>query len=302
MSNILKYLIEKSLKKNSIKNKTFDDIVKKNLRKGSDVESIKEKVKSSIVKGTKVEMEHTNNKEVAKKIAMDHLFEDLEYYEKLKKIESKEATSSGSSGSFAPPLTTTKEKLDEIMRVGEHERAEDVLKMVKEFDRDLHRQILYKMMDAYAESFEGISDLVSRSEKVPDEVKEKIKKMSQDIISAEQSSKKKKKVKKTETKEATGSGSSGSYATPAAWAKSTKKGDWRGRKKTQIPGGKFVTIKKRCKTFPYCNQGDIKALKIYENDRVMKIINEISNNYNIPTNVIKSIIQNEIETKGNKSV
>jgi len=61
------------------------------------------------------------------------------------------------------------------------------------------------------------------------------------------------KKKKVETKEATGSGSSGSYVTPAAWAKSQSKKDWRGASKTQIPGGKFVQVKKKCTKFPYCN-------------------------------------------------
>jgi hypothetical protein len=101
--------------------------------------------------------------------------------------------------------------------------------------------------------------------------------------------------KKVETKEATGASSSGSYVTPASWAKSTKKKDWRGRAKTQIPGGKFVTVKKKCKTFPYCNQGDIKALKIYENEVVKNVITKISKEQKINENVIKIIIQYEIE-------
>jgi hypothetical protein len=108
--------------------------------------------------------------------------------------------------------------------------------------------------------------------------------------------------KKTETKEATGSGSSGSYETPAAWAKSTKKKDWRGKSKTQIPGGKFVTIKKKCKSFPYCNQGDINALKIYENEVAKKVIKKISSEHNISENVIKAIIQHEIENYKNKTI
>jgi cytidyltransferase-like protein len=38
-------------------------------------------------KGIKVEMEHTTSKEVAKEIAMDHLWEDPKYYDKLSSIE-----------------------------------------------------------------------------------------------------------------------------------------------------------------------------------------------------------------------
>jgi hypothetical protein len=102
-------------------------------------------------------------------------------------------------------------------------------------------------------------------------------------------------IKKVETKEATGSGSSGSYETPAAWAKSPSKKDWRGASKTQIPGGKFVQVKKKCKKFPYCNQGDIKSLKLYENDMVKQAIQNISEKHNISENVIKTIISYEYE-------
>jgi hypothetical protein len=52
------------------------------------------------IKGVKVEMEHTKDKNLAKEIAMDHLAEDPKYYTKLKKIETKEQTTASSSGSF----------------------------------------------------------------------------------------------------------------------------------------------------------------------------------------------------------
>ena len=103
--------------------------------------------------------------------------------------------------------------------------------------------------------------------------------------------------KKVETKEATGSGSDGSYETTAAWAKSTKKKDWRGASKTQIPGGKFVQVKKKCKKFPYCNQGDINALKLWENETVKKVISKISKEHNISEQVIKNIIVHELQDK-----
>ena len=102
-------------------------------------------------------------------------------------------------------------------------------------------------------------------------------------------------TKKVEATEATGSGSSGQYGTTAAWAKSTSKKDWRGKSKTQIPGGKFVQVKKKCKKFPYCNQGDITALKLYENETVKMAIKNISEKHNVSENVIKSIISYEYE-------
>jgi len=42
-------------------------------------------IKKQLSKGIKVEHEHTKNKLVAEKIALDHLNEDLKYYSKLKK-------------------------------------------------------------------------------------------------------------------------------------------------------------------------------------------------------------------------
>ena len=44
-------------------------------------------VEQQLKKGIKVEMEHTKKHSVAKEIALDHLAEDLYYYEKLAKIE-----------------------------------------------------------------------------------------------------------------------------------------------------------------------------------------------------------------------
>jgi hypothetical protein len=107
-------------------------------------------------------------------------------------------------------------------------------------------------------------------------------------------------TKKVEATESTGTGSSGSYETTSAWAKSTKKKDWGGRKKTQIPGGKFVQVKKKCQKFPYCNQGDIKDLKIFENEKVKQAIQNISKRHNISENVIKTIIAYEYENKFSK--
>ena len=103
--------------------------------------------------------------------------------------------------------------------------------------------------------------------------------------------------KKVETKEATGSASVGSYSQPSIWAKSMSKKDFRGYDKPILPGGKFVTVKKKCKTFPYCNQGDMKALKIFENDTVKNVISNLSKKYNLSETYVKFIIQNQIRNK-----
>jgi hypothetical protein len=173
----------KDVEKSKLGNLTIDDLVEKHLKKGVNEDQLERKIRQVLRKGTKVEMEHTKDKKVAEKIAMDHLYEDLEYYTKLSKVEAKEATSSASSGQ---------------------------------------------------------------------------------------------------------------YTTNKIWAKSMNKKDWRGASKAQIPGGKFVTVKEKCRKFPYCNQGDIKALNIFENQRFKDIISKIQNKYNISENVIKYSIINEL--------
>ncbi len=101
-------------------------------------------------------------------------------------------------------------------------------------------------------------------------------------------------TKKIEATEATSTASSGQYTTNKVWAKSLSKKDWRGKSRTQIPGGKFVQVKKKCKRFPYCNQGDIKALNIFENETLKNTIKNISDRYGIHEDIIKDIIITEM--------
>ena len=101
-------------------------------------------------------------------------------------------------------------------------------------------------------------------------------------------------VEKVEAKEATTSGSVGGYESPSMWAKSTKKKDWGPSRKTQIPGGGFVKIKKRCTKFPYCNQGDINNIKISKNESVQDAIKNVSKNMKISEDRIKKILEQEI--------
>ena len=94
---------------------------------------------------------------------------------------------------------------------------------------------------------------------------------------------------KVETKEATTTASSGQYSTPAWVAPNSKQ--WRGRVKPQIPGGKFVTVKGKCQKFPYCNQGDIKALKITESED-MELSKKLSKEFSISESIIRKMIIN----------
>jgi hypothetical protein len=98
-------------------------------------------------------------------------------------------------------------------------------------------------------------------------------------------------LEKIEATEATGSGSVGAYSTPAIWAPNKK--NWGPSKKTQYPGGKFVSVKEKCKKFPYCNQGDINALNITENKIVKDAIKNVADKIDINENIIIAILEYE---------
>ena len=70
----------------------------------------------------------------------------------------------------------------------------------------------------------------------------------------------------------------------------TTKGKGRSWKQTQIPGGGFVSVKKKCKTFPYCNQGDIRALNISKTAKLNEAIKNVALRTGLSENEIKNII------------
>lgn len=96
---------------------------------------------------------------------------------------------------------------------------------------------------------------------------------------------------KIEAKEATTSSSVGAYSQPSIWAPSKKK--WGPSKKTQIPGGAFVKVKKKCKTFPYCNQGDINALVLSKNSSLREAVAKVAKKLDLNENVIFNILVEE---------
>jgi hypothetical protein len=102
---------------------------------------------------------------------------------------------------------------------------------------------------------------------------------------------------KAETKEATGASSSGQYSQPAIWAKSMSKKNWRGASTKWMPGSKRVQVKKKCTKFPYCNQGDIKALKIFENESVQNAIESVSSRFGVDKEYISEIVFQEIRKR-----
>lgn len=98
---------------------------------------------------------------------------------------------------------------------------------------------------------------------------------------------------KVEAKEATSSSSMGAYDAPGfedvKMRGNHTRGSGRSYKKTQIPGGKFVEVKSKCKKFPYCNQG-IGALKLYGGKKLNEAIKNVSEKMNISEDKIREII------------
>jgi hypothetical protein len=214
--------------------------------------------------------------------------------------ETSESTGSGSAGGFSAPLfSTTKGEMEEACWKG-YKEVGGKMKNGKTVPNCVP---VKEGKEEYCDSCDRVKskcicDKKKTKEKKYLDIEDIIPELKRQLNKGTQFDK---EIKKVETKEATGSGSSGQYSTTAAWAKSTSKKDWMGKSKPQIPGGKFVQVKEKCKKFPYCNQGDIKALKIYENETVKKAIKNISEKHNISENVIKSIISYEYEKlKSNK--
>jgi hypothetical protein len=102
--------------------KTLKDLVSKHTKKG-DSEKMLKHLENQLNMGMKVEMEHTKDKGTAKEIAMDHLWEDPNYYTKLKKVEAKESTGADSAGAFEPAFggTVVKRKINKIHNLKEEE-------------------------------------------------------------------------------------------------------------------------------------------------------------------------------------
>ena len=99
-----------------------------------------------------------------------------------------------------------------------------------------------------------------------------------------------------ELDETTSSASSGSYSTPKMWAKNPK--NWRTVMDKKFPkyggpGGKYVKIKDKCKTFPYCSQGAVdNPLEFYEENDIMESIGRVAKSMGISeTDIVNRLVE-----------
>lgn len=314
---------EEKLKGGVSDNKSLEDIAKKHDKKGYyHIDNMISSLKKQLNKGIKIESEHTKDKSEAKEIAMDHLWEDPNYYDKLKKIETKERNEVTEKWS-----EKYKKSIDCSNPKGFSQKAHCDGRKKKDIEE----------ADGYSKYYPGgktpglTSDVLNtiltnmgkegsdeKEEKPKNRFKTPKKKEAKEATGSgssgaysgpvfggddafwersrsENPKLKESDVEKVETKEATTSGSVGGYESPSMWAKSTKKKDWGPSRKTQIPGGGFVKIKKKCTKFPYCNQGDINNIKISKNESVKEAIKNVARKTGVSESVIKTILEYEYE-------
>jgi len=247
-------------------------------------------------------------------------------YNPKKKKEAKESTGSGSAGAFVAPLGSkqeTNEKWSEKYKKsidcknpkGFSQRAhcQGKKKKMQESLTEAERTFMAKLRDlAKKYAYDDSKDTTTKEkiEKIHQELKREFakgikveknhksgdpKQIALDHLSEDPEYYT--KLKKIETTEATGASSAGQYSSPSFLAKSMSPKKWRGKSKTQIPGGKFVEVKKKCKKFPYCNQGDINALSFSEEKIAERVIDKYSKQYNISENIIRNILISELKNQ-----
>lgn len=61
------------------------------------------------------------------------------------------------------------------------------------------------------------------------------------------------------------------------------------------PGSVFVKVKEKCKKFPYCNQGDIKSLEMFEINGLNETIEKVSVKHNVSKIKLENIVLGEIK-------
>jgi len=236
------------------------------------------KIAKQFIKGFSVELEHSNDQKKVADIVMDHLVEDPNYYDKLKRVETKEQI---------------------IRKKTKSGLSDKILGKSKKMDKPIGK--LFSMSKSENKEATGSGSSGAFSGPIAFKDSEFLRKSFAETPGKLKESSMAGEVEKVETKEATTSGSVGGYETPAMWAKSTKKKDWGPSRKTQYHGGSFVKVKKKCTKFPYCNQGDINAVQLSKNESVKEAIKNVSKRTNISEKVIISILENEYKNLRKKN-
>jgi hypothetical protein len=288
-------------------NKSLIQIAKKhNAKNYYQIDDMVKSLKKQLEMGMKVETEHTDDKDKAKEIAFDHLWEDPKYYSKLSKIEEGKNSHEHDDdmvigvAEILKQIEDTKNRKKVFKNMKDKFHKENVEFNEKEFSRMSGLKSGKKDIDetdaSSSGSFEGPS--------FGSMVKRKIHTIHNANLNENEE----------ELEEAMDASSSGAYDVPA-FGRTPKGGRkdplkidgpdsiYKGRAvkdknfpKWGGPGGVFVKIKEKCKKFPYCNQGNTGALEFIKEDKELQdAINEVSKNTGIPKNEIQKIVLNEIK-------
>ena len=301
------------LKGGNADNKSLIQIAKKHDAKNYyHIDNMVQSLKKELEMGIKIEMEHTDDKDKAKEIAMDHLWENPSYYTKLKKSNIEEEvinniktdlnekcwkgyTQKGMKTMFGKryPNCVKKTKTNEASSPAQ--QAAIAINMKKKGIEP--KKETKEQTDASSSgSYEGNA--------FGPMIKREIHKINNAKLTEEQ---------EIEFKEATDASSSGSYDVPA-FGKTTKGGRknplkidgpdsiYKGRAvkdknfpKWGGPDSVFVKVKDKCKKYPYCNQGNTGALDFIKEDQEIKdAITETSKKFGIPYKEMEKIVLNEI--------
>lgn len=216
---------------------------------------------SQLKKGMEVEKEHTNDEEKAKEIAMDHIYEDPKYYDKLSKVEIDEKWSQKYKDSidcsnpkgFSQKAHCQGKKKDtkESMTAsgaGSFEPAFNTKPIKRKID------VIHNLKESMTASQSGPYDVPFPAKKRKDPLS----------IEGPESIKKSRAVKDKNFPKYGG------------------------------PKGIFIKIKEKCKKFPYCNQGDINAIELLEIEGLKEAIEKASKTYGIPYSEMEKVVLNEI--------
>jgi hypothetical protein len=261
-----------SLKGGESDHKTLTQLAKKHDAKGYyHIVNMVQSLKKELEMGIKIEMEHTDDKDEAKEIAMDHLWENPSYYTKLKKSKIEEFNEASSPAQQAAIAINMKKKgIKPKIETKEETGASSSGSFEGNAFGPMVRRKITKLNNA---------DLTEQEQEFT-EATDASSSGSYDVPLFGTSPKGRKNPLKID-------GPDSIYKNRAVKDKKFPK--WGG------PGGVFVKVKEKCKKFPYCNQGNTGALDFIKEDEDLKqAITETSKKYGIPYKQMEKIVLNEI--------
>lgn len=236
------------------------------------------------------------------KLNADTMSDAISYLKDMKeedKIESTEATTSASSGAFSAPLFTKEETKENKLKGGIADGM-TLMDIAKKYAKDKNAKT--QNPERIKKMYDHLTKQLSKGIKVEQEhTKDSklAKEIAMDHLAEDPNyyiKLRKLEESKAEAKEATTTASTGAYSTPAFVAKGSK--NWRGGKKPIYKGGKFVQIKKKCLTFPYCNQG-AGAINLSEIKNKKEVLKNASERLGLSENTILQILK-KIQDQTNK--